>query len=391
MAWKTTNQQEQRYDLIRQMRGGEWSVVELCRRFKISRVTAYKWRGRFRAGRLNALKDRSRRPRQVARRTNALWLERIRRLRRKRPTWGARKLHARLRTQFGRRGGPAVATISRWLKRWGMASGRRRVKTGPVVLRSGLRRARRCNDTWTVDFKGWFRTGDGKRVDPLTVRDLFSRYGLRVALLRDQTIAQTKKVFVKLFKKYGLPRRMRSDNGVPFGGGGPTGLTRLSAWWIKLGIEVEFITPGRPCENGAHEQFHRVYKLEAAKNPARTRSGQQQRSDRWLRHYNEERPHEALQMRVPAEIYRKSQRRLPVAMGPMKYPAGWLSRWVKGNGQISWRGTRRFVGEAFVGDYVGLKPGGKEKWKVYYGAVLVGELYEAETGVIRPARYRRGR
>ena len=391
MPWKTTIKQEQRFDLIRQMRSGERSVAELCRRFKISRVTAYKWRARFRAGRLNALKDRSRRPRHLPRRTDLLWLERIRRRRRKRPTWGARKLRAYLRVHFGRRGCPAVATISRWLKRWGMASGARRVKSGPVILRPGLRRARRCNDIWTVDFKGWFRTGDGKRVDPLTVRDLSSRYGLRVALLRKQTVAQTKRVFVKLFRKYGLPRRMRSDNGIPFGGGGPTGLTRLSAWWIKLGIQVEFIAPGRPCENGAHEQFHRVYKLEAAKNPARTRSGQQQRSDRWLRYYNEKRPHEALKMKVPADFYRKSQRRFPASIQPMKYPSGWVRRWVRGNGQISWQGTRRYVGEAFVGDYVGLKPGRKGRWKVYYGPVMVGELYEEESGVIRPVKYRRGR
>ena len=241
-----------------------------------------------------------------------------------------------------------------------------------------------------MDFKGWFRTGDGTRVDPLTVRDLYSRYGLRVALLRGQTVKQTQRAFVKIFKQYGLPKRIRSDNGVPFGGGGPTGLTRLSAWWIKLGIGVEFTTPGRPCENGAHEQFHRVYKAEAARNPARTRAGQQRRSNRWLRHYNQERSHEALRMSVPAAFYRKSKRRLPASIPPWKYPAPWVRRWVKANGQINWRGARRFVGEAFGCDYVEMKPVRKGMWKVYYGPLLGGELHEKESGVIRPAKYRRG-
>jgi hypothetical protein len=242
-----------------------------------------------------------------------------------------------------------------------------------------------------VDFKGCFKTGDGTKVDPLTVRDLYSRYSLRIALLRDQTVARTQQAFIKIFKQYGLPKRIRSDNGAPFGGGGPTGLTRLSAWWIRLGIQVEFITPARPCENGAHEQFHRVYKLEAAKNPAYTQAGQQRRSNRWLRCYNEQRPHEALKMKVPALLYRKSRRRLPFSIKPWPYPTGWLRRWVKGNGQINFEGKRRFVGEAFVHDYIGLKPMRKGVWRLYFGPLLVGELHGKETGVIRPAQYRRKR
>ena len=137
--------------------------------------------------------------------------------------------------------------------------GRRRRRLGPVILRPALRAARHCHDVWTVDFKGLYRTADGLRVEPLTVRDLYSRYGLRVALLRRRDLEQTRNQFVQIFRQYGLPRRIRCDNGTPFGAGGPTGLTRLSAWWVKLGIRVEFITPGRPCHNGAHEQFHRVY------------------------------------------------------------------------------------------------------------------------------------
>ena len=391
MPWKPTNKQEQRFDLVRQMEVGKASVVELCRRFRISRQSAYKWRRRFELGRLEALKDRSRRPERVARRTSDQWLERLKRLRKRRPTWGSRKLRHVLAKGFGGRGLPALATISRWLKRWGFVVSKRRRRTGPEVLRRPMRTAGYCHDVWTVDFKGWYCTADGLRVDPLTVRDLYSRYGLRIALLRSQNIAESRQEFERIFRKYGIPRRIRCDNGVPFGAGGPTGLTRLSAWWVKLGIEVEFISPGRPCENGAHEQFHRVYKAEVVRDPQRGVAAQQRRSSRWLWHYNHERPHQALGMKVPEQLFRKNRRRMPAQMKPWRYPSGWQRRWVKGNGEISWRGIRRYVGEAFVSDYVGLKPIRLGQWDVYFGPVLIGRLNEQENGSIRMARYCRSK
>lgn len=255
----------------------------------------------------------------------------------------------------------------------------------------GDQRFELCGATtvWTVDFKGCYRTANGTQVEPLTVRDLRSRYGLCAALQRSLAIKPTKREFVKIFAEHGIPARIRCDNGTPFGGGGPTGLTRLSAWWIKLGIKVDFITPGRPCENGAHEQFHRVYKAEVAKSPERTVKAQQARSDRWLRHYNYERPHESLKMKRPAELFVKSRRRMPKRLSPWKYPKHWQRCWVKGNGELSWRGVRRFIGEAFVRDYVGMRPLRKGVWQVFFGPVLVGELHENERGGIRPARYAR--
>lgn len=390
MPWTSTSKQEQRFRLVIGMRAGDVSVTELCRRFKIARKTAYKWRRRFQVGRLKGLADRSRRPHGIPNRTDKLWLDRLRRRRCLHPSWGARKLRHALQRDFGSAGLPAVATLSRWLKRWGLASGRRRRLRGPLVLRRAVRPARHGNDVWTVDFKGWYRTGDGTRVEPLTVRDLYSRYGLWVGLMRRQGLLATRRAFVRIFRKNGLPKRIRSDNGTPFGGSGPTGLTRLSAWWVKLGIEVEFITPGRPGEHGAHEQFHRVYKAEVARQPAWTLAGQQRRSTRWLHHYNQERPHEALDLKVPATRYRPSRRQLPSRIQPWNYPRGWTRSWVKGNGEISWRGKRRFVGEAFVKDYVGLKPIRPGIWWVYFGPLLVGELHAEEFGNLRTAKYRHG-
>ena len=388
MPWKTNDRVEQRYDLIRQMITAELTVGELCRRAKISRKTAYKWRKRYHQGRLKALRDGSRAPKKVFGRTVDVWLKRVRRLRKRRPTWGARKLRYRLARDFGVVGLPSVATITRWLKRWGLARGKRRRKPGPVVLRAALRAPRRSNEVWTVDFKGSYLIGDGTRVEPLTVRDLYSRHGLLVGLQRSQGMEETRKHFVKIFNKHGLPERIRCDNGTPFGGGGPTGLTRLSAWWVKLGIGVEFIAPGRPDQNGAHEQFHRVYKLEVAKNPAQRIAGQQRRGNRWLKDYNEERPHEAWRMKPPVERYRRSRRPFRKTR-PWSYPQGWERRWVKGNGEINRKGKRRFIGEAFVGDYVGLKRRSAKVWKVYFGPIFIGELHENETGNIRTARYER--
>jgi putative transposase len=391
MPWKNRSKEEQRLDLVRQMAVGAHAVGELCRRFGVTRQTAYKWRQRYRQKRLRGLHDQSRRPLYLAAQTSVEWLRRLRRLRRRRPTWGARKLRHVLAERFGKKRVPSLATISRWLKRWGLSRGRRRRLRGPVIWRKAVRKARRCHDVWTVDFKGWHRTGDGTRVEPLTVRDLSSRYGLAIVLLRTQTVELTQRAFRRVFGRHGLPRRIRSDNGTPFGGGSASGLSRLSAWWVKLGIEVEFITPGRPCENGAHEQFHRVYKAEVALGPAMTLREQQRRTDRWLAHYNEERPHEALGMKRPAQVFRPNRRRLPERVAPWKYPAGWARCWVKGNGEISWRGQWRFVGEAFVREYVGLKPVGRGMWWVYFGRMLVGELHENESGRIRMARYVRGR
>ena len=387
MPWKTNSKEEQRFDLVRQMMAGLVPVIKLCRRFGISRQTAYKWRRRYRVRKLRGLKDQSRRPLVSPGQTGALWLRRVGRFRGSHPTWGARKLSHELRRRFGPLGAPAVASINRWLKRWGLSRGCRRSLRGPVVLRQAVRVARHCHEVWTVDFKGWYRTAAGVRVEPLTVRDLYSRYGLRIALLRSTSLACTQPEFAKLFAEHGLPERIRCDNGTPFGGVGPTGLTRLSAWWVKLGIGVEFITPGRPCENGAHEQFHRVYKAEVAARPARTVQAQQQRSTLWLRAYNHQRPHEALGMRRPVELFENNPRRLPKRIKAWRYSAGWQRRWVKGNGEISWQGVRRFVGEAFVREYVGLQPKRRGVWQVYFGPMLVGELHEKERGRLRMAKY----
>jgi transposase InsO family protein len=334
------------------------------------------------------LRDRSRRPKRSPQRMAARWVRHIRKVRRRHARWGAKKIRAHLRQRYSNKQLPAVRTITRWLQRLGLAKvRRRRPPKGPVRVTGDLTRARGPNQVWTVDFKGWFRTGNGQRVEPLTVRDLFSRCLLGIRLLPDQQWWRVRSVFIGLFRRYGLPRVIRVDNGGPFGSVGPAGLSRLSAWWTALGIRVEFIRPGHPQDNGGHEQMHRVLKVEAARPPSSTRRAQQRRLNRWLRVYNQLRPHESLQQHPPASYYRRSQKKYSPGFGAWFYPESWQTRSVRSNGQIRWQGRLRFVGEAFVGFKVGLKAQGLGKWNVYLRRTLLGELRARDVYGLRPSIY----
>lgn len=366
------------------------SMTALCRKFGISRKNGYKWKSRFEKEGAGGLQDRSRRPHRSPQKLPVEWVKRIRSLRRRHRTWGSRKLAARLKAQYPRQPVPSARTIGQWLKRLNLnRRAVRRSRRGPPLKRTELTQARWSNHVWTVDFKGWFRTEDGARMEPLTVRDLFSRYLLEIRLLPDQSWEPVQRIFKRLFARYGYPKVIRSDNGGPFGSSGPAGLSRLSAWWIALKIRVEFISPGHPEENGAHEQMHRVYKAETTRPRSGHREGQQRRSDRWVKTYNQVRPHESLKQRPPAAVYRPGrQERRAIKIS---YPSSWAVRWVRSNGQIKWKGHKRFIGEAFVGYPVALKPQEAQKYTVYYCRQGIGELWESDAGGIRPSRYMRRR
>ena len=236
-----------------------------------------------------------------------------------------------------------------------------------------------------MDFKGWFRTGNGTRVEPLTVRDLYSRFVLGIRLLPDQSEAGVRAAMTRLFRRFGLPKVIRVDNGAPFGGKGALGLSRLSVWWLRLGIRVEFIRRAHPEDNAGHEQMHGVFKKEAASPPARTPQGQQARSTRWVDYYNQTRPHEALGQRAPATRYRPGSRRYPKHLPALVYPQSWPTRRVVFHGDIKWQGRFRFIGRAFVGQTVGLKPIRAGVHEVYLGQHLVGLLHQADPAGMRPA------
>jgi transposase InsO family protein len=373
--------------MVEAMMARRYSVQSVIRRFGISRKTAYKWLQRFRCQGAGGLNDHSRKPKRSPQQLSPAWVRHILHWRRHRPHWGAKKIHHRLRKLFPRCKLPCVRSIHRCLQRHQQVRRRcRRARQGPVLAVSGLTRARYANHVWTVDFKGWFRTADGCRQEPLTVRDLFSRYGLCVRLLPNQEDAVVRQVFQRLFRRRGLPDIIRVDNGSPFAGTGALGLSRLSVWWLRLGIRVEFTRRARPGDNAGHEQFHGCYQREVVTQGHAHREQAQRRSNRWLTQYNTDRPHEALQQRTPAACYRSSQRAYPKALPPLSYPQTWDYRRVRSHGDIKWQGRLRFIGRAFIGQTVGLKPIKKEQWAIYLGKQLIGHLHAADLTGMRPAR-----
>jgi transposase InsO family protein len=388
MPWKKTSIAGERWQLIRRLLERERSVSGWCRDLGISRKTAYKWLRRFTEGGRRNLQDHSRRPHRVPLQMSRKWIQRIARARRRHRHWGPKKIQTCLLRQYGQ--APATITIARWLQRLQLVvRKRRRPRKACWLPVPKLTLAHAPNEVWTADFKGWFRTGDGQRIEPLTVRDLFSRYILTIRLLPDQRCQPTKAVFAGLFKHYGLPRVIRTDNGGPFASTAPAGLSRLSAWWITLGIRVEFIRPGHPEENGSHEQMHRLLKAETTLPAAATLQGQQHRTTCWVKQYNHLRPHQALNQEVPANRYRKSPRFWPGRKPVLTYSKLWEVRQVRSNGEIKWRNRKRFIGEAFVGYRLGLSPLGPNIDAVYFGHIMIGHLHANDPGAMRPAVYQR--
>ena len=366
-------------------------LAVLCRRFNIARSTGYKWRQRFRRAGRAGLQNRSRRPRRSPRQLAPRWQQALRQLRRRHPTWGPRKLRARLRALHPRVRLPVPRTLARWLRRLGLVPRRaRHQRRGPPLPKPRRRVARQPNDVWTLDFKGWFRTRDGQRVEPLTVRDLKSRFLLELRLLSNQSDGPTRRALRRVFQRHGLPKVIRVDNGAPFGGVGPRGLSRLSVWWRRLGIRVEFGRPAHPEDNAAHEQMHQIYQAEVVAAPARHPAAQQRRSDRWRREYNHLRPHEALRLQPPAQHYRVSPRAWPTRLPAWTYPAAWPQRRVSPDGRIFWAGRQRFIGRAFGGETIALRPHGPGCWEVMLGRDLLGQLHQQDRSPsLRPARFTR--
>lgn len=390
MPWKTSSivLERQRFALaaLRSIQ----PFARLCAEYGISRKTGYKWMARYRAGGAGALADQSRRPQRCERHNSAHWKRRVQQVRQVRPHWGAKKIRARLRELHARVHLPAVRTMGRWLRELGLAGPRlRRSRRGPSVPHPGLTVPGRLHQVWTVDFKGWFRTADGQRQEPLTVREAKSRFLIDIRLLPDQSDAAARRAMKRIFRRHGLPAVIRVDNGAPFGGTGALGLSRLSLWWLRLGIRVEFTRRARPGDNAAHEQMHRRYKAEVLDPPAADRRTQQRRTDRWRLDYNYNRPHEALGQKPPARAYRPSKRRWPQSVPALCYPKSFTLRRVRPHGDIKWQGRLRFIGRAFVRESIGLKTLSPHHWTVHLGALLIGELHSKDAHGMRPARWQR--
>jgi putative transposase len=364
-------------------------VARACRQAGISRKTGFKFLARYRQAGLTGLQDVSRRPQNFPTQISSRWLKALLRLRQQHPYWGGRKIYYLLKRQQPYQRPPRPRTIQRWLALSGQIRQRKRkARKGPVIPYAGLTPARQPNHVWTLDFKGWSRTADGVRQEPLTVRDLFSRYGLCIQLLSNQADGPVRKVLQRLFQRHGLPQIIRVDNGSPFSGTGALGLSRLSVWWLRLGIRVELTRRARPGDNAAHEQFHGCYEREVIQaGPAANRQELQRRSNRWLRLYNGKRPNDALKGKTPAELYRRSRRKYRGEPRDLHYPSGWGIRNVRNRGNIKWQGRLRHIGRAFVGQAIGLRPirPSLNGWRVYLGSQLIGELHDNDPTGLRPA------
>jgi len=340
---------DQRLEFVTLAKSGRFEVLSLCREFGISRKTGYKWIERYRQHGREGLCDLSRAPKGCPGRTDAEVEAMVVMERRKHPTWGPKKIGKVLEVVHQIDRVPARSTIGEILKRNGMVEARRRRPGAFKVERSELQRAERNNQVWATDYKGWFYLGNAMRCDPLTVSDLYSRYIIRLEAVPQATQYWSRKAFERGFERYGVPEVMRVDNGSPFGSMGPGGLSKLSAWWITLGIRVEFTRPAHPQDNGSHERMHRTMKAECCQPASENRAAQQRRFERWRKHFNEERPHEAIGYRFPAEVYQASARRYDASVTADTYEAGAETYPVGDSGMVYWKGKNWAVGEAFIG------------------------------------------
>lgn len=352
MPFRESSPMEERIALFREYETGAFSVKELCAQRGISRETFYVWQRRRASGDPYWFEERSHAVENCPHATASRLADCIIATRRRFPHFGPKKIKAWLEHDRPEVDWPAHSTIGDILKREGLVESRRR-RRRPIVQGELVAPASAPNEEWAIDFKGWFRTHDGTRCDPLTVTDAVSRYLVEVRIV-DPTWAGVRAVLERIFKDIGLPAAIRSDNGSPFGSTGAGGLSALSVWWLKLGIEPRYIPPASPQDNGRHERMHRTLKAETSKPPAQTAAEQQRRFDVFRRHFNEQRPHEALDQVPPVKLWQPPSRAMPRRLDDPWYDANHEVRRVRPTGDIKWRGEHLFVGEALAGELVGL-------------------------------------
>lgn len=375
MPWRESSAMDARVEFVTEVLRGEDSMVALCERYGISRKTGYKWCERFRREGVAGLAERSHAPRQHGRVTPPMIAEAIEALRRRRPTWGSRKLIAWLEAHDPAVPWPSASTADEILKRAGLVTGRRVHRRAPLRL-GELTQPCHANHVWAVDHKGWIRLGDNSRNEPLTMTDGFSRYLISVSPTGSTAAREAWPLFEQAFNDYGLPEVIRSDNGSPFASTGSTGLTQLSVWWIKLGIRHERIDPGAPQQNGRHERFHLTL-LEAMTPAPADRTEQQQRFVTFKQDYNHERPHEALGQKPPATLYSRSLREMPDRLPEPVYGSEVATRQVRSNGEIRWRGDLIHVSSALIGEAVGVEETTGGQWLVRFFDVPLGIIDQA--------------
>lgn len=357
------------------------SMRELCARYEISRETGYVWVRRYRELGIEGLVERSRASLRHGNQTPEEIERQVLDLRETHMNWGPRKLKRILEREEPGRVWPAASTIGALLKREGLIVGRRkRRRTAPYT--EPLAHADGPNRVWCADFKGWFRTQDGRRIDPLTISDAYSRYLLKCQGVEKTDTMRVQAIFEAAFREYGLPEAIRTDNGAPFASSALAGLSRLGVWWMKLGIVPERIEAGHPEQNGRHERMHRTLKQEVAQPPAANWREQQRAMEKFRREYNQVRPHEALGMQTPAAVYESSPRSFPVRVPEPEYGDEMLVRQVKHQGQFRWKKQDVFLSEVLWGEPVGLLAEDERWYTIYFARFPIARFDSRQLRVL---------
>lgn len=378
MPWRETCRVNERMSFICRLRAGE-RMADLCREFQISRKTGYALKKRFEERGAEALLDQSRAPRAIPHRTPEATRGLILAARREHPTWGPKKLKAWLSRKHAGVRFPAVSTIGEILKKAGLVKERKR-RAGRKAKPTDLRVAASPNELWCADFKGQFQLGNGRYCYPLTITDAYSRYLIACVALEGTAGGPAQVVFEEAFRRHGLPMAIRTDNGSPFASTGLGGLTALSAWWLRLGVEPERIEPGHPEQNGQHERMHRTLKAETTRPAGRTMLQQQERFDAFVAEFNEERPHEALGQATPGSLYESSDRSLERALELGAYPHHDYVLPVSSSGSV-WVRNRIlpkqrcvYLAQHLAGYEVGLREEPDGRWLVTFMDLDLGHL-----------------
>lgn len=370
----------ERHKFILAHQDGLFSMTELCKRFGISRKTGYKWLKRYHDGGVEGLRDRSRAPKHSPHRTSKAIRELLIEARTAHPRWGPRKLLDYLSPRHPEVSFPAPSTVGDLLRREGLVEPPRPQRR-PTHPGTSPIEAEAPGEVWTADFKGEFRLGSGDYCYPLTVQDAHSRYLLACTALPSTAHGGAEPVFRRLFCEHGLPRAIRTDNGGPFASKAIGGLSRLSIWWIKLGIDPDRIQPGCPQQNGRHERMHRTLKAETTFPPEATFEKQQERFDDFQAEYNDVRPHQALEGAVPTSCYAVSSRPMPERCPEPSYPGHYEVRKVGQGGSVKLNGHKLFVSHVLYGEQVAFEEIENRRWNLWFDRVLLGR-FDEQTGTL---------
>jgi transposase InsO family protein len=378
---------DERYRFVLEAKNWVGSFSELCARYEISRDKGYKWLKRYEENGKAGLQDQSRAPKTHLNETAEDIKQEILAARRDHPKWGPKKL-LKILPEERQKLWPAASTIAEILKENGLSINRKRIRRATPSTQP-FADCTAPNQLWCADYKGWFRTADGSICEPLTITDANTRFLLRCQHVQYKSFEIAKGIFEAAFRENGMPEAIRTDNGTPFATTGLGGLSRLSVWWLRLGIKLERIKPGKPQQNGRHERMHQTLKLETASPPAQNLRAQQRRFSTFIYEYNYVRPHESLGMRTPGSLYVSSSKPFPERLRDMEYGSEFEVRRVGSRGEFRWGGEKIFLSYSLVDELIGLKCCDGRYWRVYYGILPIGILDSHELRLLEQREIKR--